>query len=513
MKLTWHIVLKDLCRLRWALVMLLALTAAKLGIGVLALRGSTTAWNFALGGGLILAMELMLRYMLVASFVLGDSLVDVGTDWQTRPISGGRLLVAKLMGLILALVILPLVLLVPWWLHCDFGTEDIAFALREYIGWQVVLLLLGLPIAATTGGYARFLLWTAMLVLGGMVFGMDALGKEGGVTPQLGQTRLWLGATLGVILAITVTVRQFCGRSTRLNRQIMSFGALGGAALVAFWPWVLMDAQGIVDKPRVDGITAVPERLEMASTPATAAPSQKYFLTGLPEDAMVSGGFAEQTYCWPDGTKFTTKGFLQIDMEVPRKMLGLEPLAAKTEKTPLGAILLGAPQAQIRRLFNEGAKLSGGLKVYLQRLHSVRERSTALGAKWSEGPRAQWTTAINPDGSGAAVTVVERLPAHGDPDGAVGIMEVSPRWRDNYWFVNRERGQLRPAATAGRDGLRIAGVIICRTELKFSPNETDPSSGTPTEMLRGWSLARLSVTFSGLVPVPIVPTTVMAVSR
>jgi len=102
MNLTLHIVLKDLRRLRWPLAVRLLIIALKLGIG----------FSFVLTGGFsvmpvewikflpqaLLGGELAFTFVLTAMLVHEDSLVGTTQFWLTRPISGARLLGAKLAG-------------------------------------------------------------------------------------------------------------------------------------------------------------------------------------------------------------------------------------------------------------------------------------------------------------------------------------------------------------------------------------------------------------------------------
>jgi hypothetical protein len=108
MKLMLHIVRKDLRRLRWYLAAWLAVVAARYAIGYAVIWGSVISGDTfrwlevvvgAMGAGEVIAM-----FFVTALLVQGDALVGSRQFWLTRPISGWRLLGAKILGAVLLLL-------------------------------------------------------------------------------------------------------------------------------------------------------------------------------------------------------------------------------------------------------------------------------------------------------------------------------------------------------------------------------------------------------------------------
>jgi hypothetical protein len=106
MNLTWHIIKKDLRALRWPLLLWTLLIVMKLGAGALLLTADGTegdSWILSLDAAAkILAALEVLSFILVAALVQEDPLVGTTAFWVTRPISGGRLLRAKLLTIVCA---------------------------------------------------------------------------------------------------------------------------------------------------------------------------------------------------------------------------------------------------------------------------------------------------------------------------------------------------------------------------------------------------------------------------
>ena len=118
MKITWHIVKKDFRRLQVPLVFWALLLVAQILIGVRLLHGDgdNLEWFGRLGlyGNLFFALDLIVTYVLVAMLIHDDPLVGSRVFWLTRPISGARLLGAKLLGIVLMFGVLPVLIWLPW---------------------------------------------------------------------------------------------------------------------------------------------------------------------------------------------------------------------------------------------------------------------------------------------------------------------------------------------------------------------------------------------------------------
>jgi hypothetical protein len=206
MKLVWHVIRKDLVRLRWWLLAWIAVLALPIFIGV-----EFTFHRRLELGGIRLAdvvrtldmLEIGLGWLLTIVLVQGDALVGSRQFWLTRPISGTRMLAAKAGGLVVILGAIPVLVALPWWLWCGLDARAIAVAAVESCA---VAAAVGAPaalVAAFTDSLARALLWTlvvvAFVLFGGFFFG-------------------WVAAT--------TLVRDASDTSLSISRGVVAFGSL-----------------------------------------------------------------------------------------------------------------------------------------------------------------------------------------------------------------------------------------------------------------------------------------------
>ena len=134
MNLIWHIIKKDVRALRWPLGLWTLVIILKLGTGVLLLTADGTEapeWFTRLEGiATTFAGLELLSVLLVAALVQEDPLVGSSAFWVTRPVSGGRLLRAKLAAIGLVFILWPLVVTLPWWLACGYGPRELAAGMK-----------------------------------------------------------------------------------------------------------------------------------------------------------------------------------------------------------------------------------------------------------------------------------------------------------------------------------------------------------------------------------------------
>jgi hypothetical protein len=245
MKLVWHIIKKDLRALRWPLVVWVALIAAKLGVGLILLTSNATAdlqlFNLLDGLVRILAALEVLGVVMVAALIHQDMLMGSTAFWATRPISRGRLLTAKLLGLGIIFGVIPVLVTLPWWLACHLGLWDIAGAAVETLGIHFLVVLLGLLLAVVTDGLGRFLLWTLALVaaipLTAAIIGSHFARVDAVIPADLATTRTVVVAGVALLGISVVVAHQFLTRRTW--RSVSGIGATGATILMIalWWPW------------------------------------------------------------------------------------------------------------------------------------------------------------------------------------------------------------------------------------------------------------------------------------
>ena len=246
MKLTWHIFLKDLRQVRGLVASWVALITA--GFVILAFV-SSVAWPFSAPRFnalivVLLYIQALVGILLTAAIIHGDALAGTRSFWITRPISGGRLLGAKLLGLMGVIYLVPVLAGLPWWLAFGFGPEGVMQAVRQTLELSLVATLFSLPLAVLTEDADRFVRW-ALTVGIGLIVLMIVLNAKGSyrtvdsVSAGLRRTRVLLlewgvfAATAGVVL------QQFFTRRT--GRSSAWAVASAGVILAAYiwWPYDL----------------------------------------------------------------------------------------------------------------------------------------------------------------------------------------------------------------------------------------------------------------------------------
>jgi len=224
---TLNIILKDLRRLRipiggWLLVM-----TAKYALGfhlVLAADSPENSWSWGelrTACMVLVGLETALTFLIAVFAIQGDSVLGTRSSWMTRPISGARLLRAKLGGMA-ALLVVPAVLLpVPWWLLCGFGVGDMAAAMAEIAAWQVVTIGIALVAAVLADSLGRVIVWTLVtLAVLTPTIGAGAYGW--GLSPGNRGPLAALGVL--IVTGIAVVVVQFITRERRLTTGVFGLG-------------------------------------------------------------------------------------------------------------------------------------------------------------------------------------------------------------------------------------------------------------------------------------------------
>lgn len=254
MNLVWHIVRKDLCRLWVPLAAWLAFVGLA-GTGFarleIAVPEGVEAWPVAaqmlgfhgLLGEIARAIQLLVGAVLTACLVQEDPLPGTDGFWLTRPIGAARLLAAKVLGVILAILIAPAVVLVPAWLVAGFSGAEIVEAAWGVVRAQAGPAWLAFVVAALSGNLGRFL-FTALAV-GLVAFialaetfrhpWLDVLGADGAARG----VRDWLLVGLVVAGGTLVIGIQFLSRRTRMATWVLAL-ALAAMGLIRIgWVWGL----------------------------------------------------------------------------------------------------------------------------------------------------------------------------------------------------------------------------------------------------------------------------------
>jgi hypothetical protein len=336
MKLIWHLVVKDVTRHRWPLLAWLMMLLAPTVLGLAAQQEAgaelEAVIRFQQANALLLVVQFSMGYLLVSSFVQDDELTGTHMFWLARPISGGRLLVAKVIGIGLLFALLPIICLLPWWLYCGFGAREIFWTAVETLGWQLLMIAPAFLLASLTADLGRTVMWSLLLVT---VLAAGIIMLQAKLRISLGDTyrsslsgvlftRLWLAGVLLVLGAAIITVHQYLTR-----RAVRSF-ALAGAnwiAVILVGATAWLDWSNGFDRTKLSGLgSAAPDTLGgITLTVAGAWEGQKLYrhpnevidyselrvairARGLPEEMNLYAESYDQGWHWPGSLDLKRQG-------------------------------------------------------------------------------------------------------------------------------------------------------------------------------------------------------------
>jgi hypothetical protein len=338
MKLTWHLIKNDAARDCGALLLWALLFVGQVVLGIAARNPREFDLNqtisLQMGNTGLVILQMVMGYFLVARLVQADTLAGTSAFWRTRPISPRRLLVAKALGAFLLFGLLPLLLLLPWWLYCGFGWREILWTGIETLGWQLLMIAPAFLIASMTDELGRLLLWSLMLLIGlvswtlllQVVFGsVEWRGRVIGPGAGVMYTRLWVGALVFVLGAGAVAVHHYLTRHL-LRSIVLVVGWLGlicVAGRVITWNW--SGSIATLAERKAEPIANPAERVlikwESASgnmvrsirkgVVSTEEARLQVLLraSGIPDDLRLDVQSAQQVWAWPGGTTLSRDGF------------------------------------------------------------------------------------------------------------------------------------------------------------------------------------------------------------
>jgi hypothetical protein len=238
--LIWHIVRKDARRLWLSLAAWLGLMLVQHGLEWRLLHGvdEPAGWRRGLESLIILifVVRVLVAYLLAAGLVLEDPAGGTTAFWMTRPISGLRMLAAKLLGGGVILVLLPWFVDVLWW---AVGVESITPL--QVLAWHGGFVLAGVAFASLSKSVTEFGAWTVAALMVWMPITAVLLGESGRPTrPVAAAIEAHRPALLvtGAIFLLSVTVA-VVGRYQRRSINVVG-GAVACAGVAAVIAGVLI---------------------------------------------------------------------------------------------------------------------------------------------------------------------------------------------------------------------------------------------------------------------------------
>jgi hypothetical protein len=227
MSLTWHILRKDLYRLRWVVLLLvvcvashLALAAIESGLDVVGhMPFYMASWTF----GFVFAP--VISFGLVMGVQDDDPVAGGDAFWMTRPIEGWRLLAAKTAALAL-LCAVPVAVDLPFWALHGFGPALFGDAILNRLTVQVYITLFALPFAIISPNGSRFVM--NVMIAGASFIGLTLVYRlcasfddNTMLTAAVLQSRTFLMLSIWAIAAVAMGLNQYCRRATRTTMAIL----------------------------------------------------------------------------------------------------------------------------------------------------------------------------------------------------------------------------------------------------------------------------------------------------
>jgi hypothetical protein len=265
MSLTLHIALKDVYRLRWVLLLWVVAIASELALASIQatvdVEGHVpfymAAWTF---GEIFVPV---IGYGLVMGLQDDDPVTEGDAFWMTRPITGGRLLSAKVLVLVLFCFV-PVLVCIPFWLSHNFGLSLIGHSSAQVLWRQILISLLAVPFAVVSSSGGKFVTNTligAVALLGLALLyrlfdGSSLPGATGPVHIQRGRFIL----AIWMIASAAIALNQYHRRRTRLSATILVAAVIACFAISKWW-----DRSGTLPTVSVAPVALPPQMTEVAA--------------------------------------------------------------------------------------------------------------------------------------------------------------------------------------------------------------------------------------------------------
>jgi hypothetical protein len=316
-----HVMRKDALRLRWMLVLWLAVLAARVASMVSGWNPtddlSRTELALLMSSRMMTFVELLLAALITTRLVHEEPLVGPTAFWLTRPYHRGSLLGAKLSFLLVVLVVLPLLADLATMASLGAGTRALVAEgpLRaiDYLGTVLPLMV----IAAITPSLSAFVL---------TVVGIAGTGLSAAALASLART-LWPAepgsyappgvpdATPGVVMlamylctGLAVVAYQYHRRGRQGAALLAGAGLAATLVVPQIWPWSFARAEGYEPGTWAATAAAVHDPswdIEGAVPPGRGASGRRLMarvtLSGAPPEITVASTGVRGTLRMPDG--------------------------------------------------------------------------------------------------------------------------------------------------------------------------------------------------------------------
>ncbi len=516
MRLVWHIVEKDFRRLWVPLLLWTLLLVAQSEVGVQALGGDGAdldrLYYLTIAERTLIFLALIVNMLLVAALVQEDALTGARAFWVTRPIAGGRLLVAKLLGAMLMFGAVPLLASVRWWLVCGYDATQMARATLALADTQTVTVAAALVLAVLTKNMNEFLGWLLGIAVAviAWVFGVAMMvdGLQVEITRGANETRMVFFLAFTALGAGAVVVHQFLTRRHRRSLGIAAVAAgLLGMVFASGWDFSRWWARAPRTGPAAVQITA-----KAGGMTDDGRGAMNVLLRHLPPEFGATVA-ADNVWRWRDGTIAAAQsGFTNASWPgaAEWRALGLSSAAAArsyvaggpeglsgAERDGLAAALrFFVYPEKAERLRTEAATYIGDVKVALWRPELAGELPLRDGAAEARAGFSVRMSHANWRDGEWSVTVVESHPqfsAYGRLQPSIAMLQrADEEPATGYALVNRARGEAVKLWATGRHATLLAGTqqITCTTLRCAVPRDAaGDQSDAPPRWLEGATLA------------------------
>jgi hypothetical protein len=493
MNLVWHIVRKDFRRL-W--VPLTLWWVMMIGSTLLLCRAATLEASPASFQGLTYftgtwqVMIMAVGFVLAAWLVMEDSLVTTQAFWRTRPISGGRLLVAKAAGAVVFFSVLPVLVLTPVWVGAGFSWGELGRAAFDLAFAQALVSTLAILLAGITATSGQFLIRAVglcvflPLYLGFIVDGLGA--TRYGVTRDLAVSRFALVMGLILVMPVAVIVHQFITKRTLRSCAVGGLGLLLMFVIKQAWPWELSRVGADdVQETLIGAATRSGIEVHQRGVSTEPHPNGLYgrlirlqgVTTGTPSGTYLRMNYASGAWLMKDKTR-PLPGVIRPPLgsgrppeNAIRQVLGLPIPGESAEHWELEG---REQELELSVVRAKGATLQYALNATLMQGQVLGELALKVGAELRIGSSYTKIIAIERRANKLFVHLLERdawpsADAAFRPDNYGPLSPATTPWED----VFQAKGPLvpgRPILAANRVGtLRLNSLVFVQRELIVIP--------------------------------------------
>jgi len=528
MRLTWHIIKKDLRRMAlpvglWVLFIVATgwwMGHVRVPEGATGIESEHSGFHppdrwlngLASFAHLSFLLQQVGAVLLTGFLVLEDAPAGTRVFWPTRPIAGARLLAAKLIAALLLFAVAPVAGLTAVWIGDGFTGQEVVRAALTFSGLQLLVVWFALAVAVLADSFARFVLMALGVMVGVSLIVQPMFWRwmervSGGV----GHTRLQVFGIVIVIATLWIVGRQYL--TSRKSLWIALPVTLVLMLLVRLtwaWDWQLWlpwsTEMVFKDYPRVglagdEALQIIPDKIRVGWEPQRNALQLRMQSTVPQEKGIflmpIKGVLGIGSYMQPivPGPHWGEAAAFKVAGYTPESKTEWEDTAVRYDYGKDNWVMTVGPAPEPRAdtwqmyppynlLFEESALRASTIQVsrgtcgvgvmsgrVLWRLPLHKGAEVKAGASWARLLDFDGSTAMRePDTEDRLVMVQERDANRGGADDAVNsVMKDVERFDeaviDRYLVVDRTRNWATFAPMAEFGSVAANGIQVSVRQL------------------------------------------------